>query len=252
MYVSEFIGTALLVFIGLSVVIALWSQKSPLYDLPVSITIKRILTGILFGSTGAAIAFSRIGKVSGAHINPAVTVAFWLERKIKWRDAMMYIVAQLAGGVLGATGLSIWGGIGSADHYGASLPKAGVAIWQPLCGEIMCGFLLVALIFVMASHKTTQKFTPLINPPLFAFLNVFESSWSGASANPARSFGPALVADIWHGQWIYFVGPCLGAGLAVVIVRSGIIGRHRPAEARLYHFDRRLHDVLLNIPQPLL
>ncbi len=247
MYLSEFMGTALLVFIGLSIVIALWSPASPLYALPLSLTWRRIVTGLLFGGTGATIAYSRVGKVSGAHINPAVTIAFWLENKIKAPDALCYIAVQLAGGLLGAAALLAWAGIGFADHFGASLPEAGKPIWLPLAGEIVCGFLLVALIFIMASHKATQKFTPLINPPLFAFLNVFESSLSGASANPARSLGPAAIADMWQGQWIYFVGPCLGGALAVGVLRLKLIGSHCPAEARLFHFHHRPHDAVLNL-----
>src|ERR1700760_1789964 len=102
LYVSEFIGTFLLVFVGLSIVVALWGHGAPLAWLPLAPGWRRLLNGALFGATGALIAFSHCGKVSGAHINPAVTLAFWLEDKLKWRDALGYVVAQLAGGMLGA------------------------------------------------------------------------------------------------------------------------------------------------------
>ncbi len=69
-------------------------------------------------------------------------------------------------------------------------------------------------------------------------LNLFESPLSGASANPARSLGPAVIANTWAGQWIYFVGPCLGAALAVGALRLEVIGRHRPHEARTAHFSQ--------------
>jgi glycerol uptake facilitator-like aquaporin len=99
-----------------------------------------------------------------------------------------------------------------------------------------CIRLLVLLIFVFAAHKVTQPFTPLVNPPLFAILTWLEAPLSGASANPARSFGPELVAWTWPGRWIYWLGPGLGAGLAVWVLRHEQMRRHRPAEARLYHF----------------
>ncbi|MEA3205778.1 MAG: aquaporin, partial [Verrucomicrobiota bacterium] len=78
MYASELVGTALLVFLGLSIVIALWGRDAPLASLPISPDARRLLNGFLFGSVGAAIAYSPIGKMSGAHINPAMTFAFWL------------------------------------------------------------------------------------------------------------------------------------------------------------------------------
>lgn len=78
MYAAEFAGTALLVFLGLSIVIAMWGHDAPFASLPISPGARRLITGFLFGSIGAAIAFSPIGRMSGAHINPAVTFAFWL------------------------------------------------------------------------------------------------------------------------------------------------------------------------------
>jgi aquaporin Z len=236
MYASELVGTALLVFLGLSVVIALWGRGGPLASLPIPADTRRLLNGFLFGSVGAAIAFSPIGKMSGAHINPAVTFAFWLERKLLWRDASFYVLAQLVGAAFGAVALLIWGSVGASDEWGASLPDRSVPLWLPIAGETVCTFLLILLIFVFAAHKSTQPFTPLVNPPLFAVLTWLEAPLSGASANPARSFGPALVAGLWQGWWVYWIGPCLGAGLAVVVLRLKLFGWQRPTEARVCHF----------------
>ena len=236
MYLSELVGTAVLVFVGLSIVIALWGQNAPLESLPLSPPARRALNGFLFGSVGAAIAFSPVGRISGAHINPAMTLAFWLERKIKWRDALGYLVAQSLGGVLGSVGLLLWGGIAASDGYGASVPAAGMPILWPLLGEVLGGFLLVTCVFVLVAHASTRWYTPLCNPPLFCLLTWLEAPLSGASANPARSLGPAVVSGLWQGQWIYWVGPGLGAALAVIVLRLDVIGRHRPHEARLFHF----------------
>jgi aquaporin Z len=236
MYASELVGTALLVFLGLSIVIALWGRGAPLTFLPIPAEARRLLTGFLFGCVGAAIAFSPIGKMSGAHINPAMTFAFWLEGKLRWRDASCYTLAQLIGAAFGAAALVLWGASGASDTWGASLPMKGVPHWLPIAGEAFCTFLLVVLIFTFAAHKTTQPFTPLVNPPLFAVLTWLEAPLSGASANPARSFGPQLIAWIWQDWWIYWVGPCLGAALAVAVLRLHLFRRLRPSEARMCHF----------------
>ena len=236
LYAAEFAGTLLLVAVGLSIVIALWAPNGPLANLPLGIPARRVVTGLLFGTTGALIALSPLGKLSGAHINPAMTLAFWLEGRIKACDALGYIVAQVLGGIAGATLLLAWGPVGADDSYGASLPNPHLPIWLPLGGEVICGFALVLLIFIMAAHKATRPFTPWINPPLFALLNLFESPASGASANPARSIGPALMAGTWHGQWIYIVGPCAGAALAVGLLNLHVLGRHHPEEARTAQF----------------
>jgi aquaporin Z len=236
MYASELVGTALLVFLGLSIVIALWGRGAPFASWPISPDARRLLNGFLFGAVGAAIAFSPIGKMSGAHINPAMTLAFWLDGKLRWRDASFYIVAQLVGAGFGAVALLVWGSVGASDQWGASLPNRYVPTWLPVVGETVCTFLLVVLIFVFAAHKVTQPFTPLVNPPLFAVLTWLEAPLSGASANPARSFGPALIAWVWQGWWVYWIGPCLGAALAVAVLRFDMFRFHRPAEARLCHF----------------
>jgi aquaporin Z len=236
MYTSELVGTALLVFLGLSIVIALWGHGAPFASLPISPDVRRLLNGFLFGSVGAAIAFSPIGRMSGAHINPAMTFAFWLEGKLQWRDASCYIVAQMVGAGFGAAALLVWGSVGSSDEWGASLPDTSVPNWLPIAGETLCTFLLVLLIFVFAAHKVTQPFTPLVNPPLFAILTWLEAPLSGASANPARSFGPELIAWIWQGWWVYWLGPCLGAALAVAVLRVDLFRRFRPLEARICHF----------------
>lgn len=109
LYMAEFIGTAVLVLVGVSVVILMFGEGSPGSRLIPSKGLRLFLTGGLFGSVGALIAVSPIGRISGAHINPAVTLAFWLEGMLAWRDAAFYILAQFAGSVVGAMPLLAWG-----------------------------------------------------------------------------------------------------------------------------------------------
>jgi len=237
MYAAELAGTALLVLVGLSFVIALNGEGGPLLPFLPWPGPRRALSGFLFGSTAALIALSPLGRISGAHINPAATFAFWLENKIKWRDAIGYVLAQCLGGVLGALPLPfLWGRAGRSLHEGVTLPDPALPVIWPVLGEGLCAGLLVALIFLTAARKATQVFTPLVSVPLFTVLVWLEAPLSGASANPARSFGPAVVTGIWQDHWIYWVGPGLGAALAVMLLRIETLGHRRPEEARLFHF----------------
>src|SRR5262245_34380390 len=99
---AELVGTALLVLVGLSLVIVMFGYGSPMTWVLPREELRRLLTGFLFGTTGALIALSPVGKESGAHINPAVTLGFWLMRKLDPGIAIAYVLAQLAGALIGA------------------------------------------------------------------------------------------------------------------------------------------------------
>ncbi|QRM30364.1 MIP/aquaporin family protein [Microvirga sp. VF16] len=236
LYVAEFIGTGLLVLFGVSVVILMFGQGSPGSRLIPTEGLRLFLTGGLFGSVGALIAVSPIGRISGAHINPAVTLAFWLEGKLAWRDTALYILAQLAGSVVGAMPLLAWGSMGQSVAFGATQPGPEVPAWAAMLGEAGVTFLLVLAILTTAAHPRTQRFTPLVMPAVLSILVWLEAPISGASANPARSFGPALVANIPIDPWIYMVGPSLGAVLYAGLVRLEAVHLPRVTVARLFHF----------------
>jgi aquaporin Z len=236
LYGAEFLGTALLVGVGVSIVILMFGQGSPVERLVPGAAMRRFLTGGLFGSVATLIAISPLGKVSGAHINPAVTLAFWLEGKLAWRDATLYVLAQFAGAVAGALPLLAWGAMGQSMSFGATVPGQGMPVWAALMGEAGVTFLLVMTIFTTAAHPRTRNFTPFTMPILFSVLVWLEAPVSGTSANPARSFGPALIAGVFDHQWIYFVGPSLGAILAIGVIRLEALGLPRVTVARLFHF----------------
>ena len=100
-FVSELVGTALLVLVGLTVVILMFGTGSPGAQTIPDEGLRRLITGFLFGTTGALIALSPVGTESGAHINPVVTFGFWMMGKLKSRNAVAYVLAQLTGAVLG-------------------------------------------------------------------------------------------------------------------------------------------------------
>ena len=236
LYAAEFAGTALLVGVGVSIVVVMFGRGSPLPALLPDVGLRRFLTGGLFGSVAALLAVSAIGRVSGAHLNPAVTLAFWLEGQLGWRDAACYVLAQFAGGLAGAVPLLTWGEVGRSVAFGATLPGTGISVREAVLGEAAVTAVLILALFTAAAHARTRPFTPLTIPVAFSVLVWLEAGVSGASANPARSFGPALVAGVTRDLWIYMVGPCLGAVVAVGLLRLEVMGLRRVSVARLFHF----------------
>jgi aquaporin Z len=105
-----------------------------------------------------------------------------------------------------------------------------------MLGEAGVTFLLILAILTTAAHPRTRRFTPLVMPAVLSVLVWLEAPISGASANPARSFGPALVANVPVDPWIYLLGPSFGAILYVVLVRLEAVRLPRVTVARLFHF----------------
>lgn len=231
---SEVIGTALLVLGGLSVVIFMFGAGTPMASVLPSEGWRRLITGFLFGSTGALIAISPVGKASGAHINPAVTLAFRWMGKLDVRTTLVYIGGQCLGGILGCVPLLAWGNMGRSVAYGATTPGAGYSALAALAGECLTTFLMVTLLAVFLAFRRIRPFTPGIFPPLFAILVWAEAPISGTSANPARSLGPSIISGQWQSGWIYWAGPILGS-LAACLLCSALA--RRITVAKLYHFD---------------
>jgi len=233
-FFSELIGTALLLLVGLSAVIAMFGTGSPMVRLIPNEGLRRLITGFLFGTTGATIALSAVGKESGAHINPVVTMVFWLFRRLHSRVAIVYVVAQLAGGIIGSLPLLAWGQMGRSVAFGATLPGAGYSTLAVLLGEIVTTFTMVSLLVIFIGFRRTRPFTPGIFPILYAIMVYLEAPISGTSTNPARSLGPGIVSGEWQGWWIFWIGPLIGAFLASLA--CSFLAK-RIMVAKLYHFD---------------
>jgi aquaporin Z len=228
------IGTAALLLVGLSLVVLMFGEGSPVIGILPSEGWRRLVTGFLFGTTGALIALSPVGKRSGAHINPIVTLAFRLMGKLDLRTTLGYIGAQLAGAVLGSLPLLAWGSMGRSVAFGATLPGSGYAIGTVLLGEVVTTFAMVTGLCVFLGFRRIRPFTPAMFPFLYAVMVWSESPISGTSTNPARTLGPALISGQWEGWWIYWVGPIVGA-VAACIACSALA--RRITVAKLYHFD---------------
>jgi aquaporin Z len=233
-FASELVGTALLVLVGLSLVILMFGEGSPVKGVLPSEGWRRLITGFLFGTTGALIALSPVGMRSGAHINPIVTLAFRLMGKLDLRNTLGYIMAQLSGAILGALPLLAWGSMGRSVAFGATLPGDGYPIETVLLGEVITTFAMVAGLCVFLGFRRIRPFTPAMFPFLYAVMVYAESPISGTSTNPARSLGPAIVSGQWQGWWIYWVGPLIGS-IAACLVCSLLA--KRITVAKLYYFD---------------
>jgi MIP family channel proteins len=169
------------------------------------------------GTVGIALVFGLVimvmvyatGHLSGAHINPAVTVAFTLTRHFPARDALAYVGAQVAGATAGALLLlAVW--TDKPANLGATTPT--VATGSALVYEIVLSAFLMFVIMAVATDTRAVGAAAAIAIGATVGLDaLFGGPVTGASMNPARSFGPALAAGEWRGFWIYVVGPLIGA-----------------------------------------
>ena len=181
-----------------------------------------------------------MGKVSGAHLNPAVSVAFSLRRDFPWRRVPGYVLVQLAGAVLAAWFLQAVVGVSSA--YGATYPAAGWPAGDAFLLEAVLTLGLVSVILGTASGA--QNLGPIAAIGVGAYIalaGLWASPISGASMNPARSFGPAAVAADLRSYWVYVAGPLVGAVAAVgiaFVLRGGGGGRSASAAAQGGLFTR--------------
>ena len=155
-----------------------------------------------------------MGLVSGAHLNPVVSLAFALRREFPWRRIPAYIAAQVVGSVLAC--LVLWALVGRYAHLGATLPGPGVGDLQAMAMEAFLTMGLVSTILGTASGaQNVGTLSALAVGGYVALAGLWSSPISGASMNPVRSFGPALVSGDFAHFWVYLVGPLAGALLAV-------------------------------------
>ena len=204
--IAEFVGTFFLVFAGTGAIVV----DSITHD------VTHVGISLVFGLVIAALIYS-LGHVSGAHFNPAVTVGFWALGEFPSRRVPWYVAAQLIGAVAAsALLLAMFGKLGG---LGITLPQGAAS--TSLVLETAMTFLLVFVIFGSAVHgKAVKSFAGIAIGATIALDALFGGPISGASMNPARSIGPALVTGIWQDQWIYVVGPIVGALLAVAAYKT--------------------------------
>jgi aquaporin Z len=187
-----------------------------------------------------------MGAVSGAHLNPVVSLAFALRGDFPWKRLPGYVLVQLVGATLAC--LFVYAVFGDVQHLGATLPGRGYANWQALLMEIALTGTLVSVILGTASAaQNVGAIAALGVGGYIALAGLWSAPVSGTSMNPARSFGPALVSGDFSSYWVYVLGPIAGTLIAVgcaYILRgaggdltsrragSGALGAAEPGEGR--------------------
>jgi MIP family channel proteins len=198
---AEGLAAFALVFAGCGAVVANVQYDEELGAVGISLVFGLVIMVMVYAT----------GHLSGAHINPAVTIAFTLSRHFPGRDAAAYVVAQLAGASAGAlTLLAVWPD--RPGELGATVPSVGVG--SALAYEVLLtAFLMFVIMAVATDTRAVGAAAAIAIGGTVGLDALFGGAVTGASMNPARSFGPALAAGEWRDFWLYVVGPVVGAGL---------------------------------------
>jgi len=218
---AELVGTFALVFIGGGSVVANAFTRGALG-----------LPGIaLAHGLVLAIVISATGHISGGHINPAVTFGFLLTRRISPLMALIYVVAQLVGGILAGLALNFAfrGLVAEAAKMATPVLAEGVGVWQGSFLEMLLTFFLVFAVFGTAVHPRAPAIGGFGIGLVLTFDILMGGSLTGASMNPARTLGPAVAAMHWDDHWVYWLGPLVGGGLAALLYHYLLMGREREA-----------------------
>jgi aquaporin Z len=216
-----------------------YSDESPLRSLGLSAVSNSTMMGTAVAVTTFIIIRSPLGRRSGAHMNPSVTMTFlWLGRIHRW-DAAWYVTAQFIGAIAGVLAAREILGMqlsASSVQYLVTVPsKHGNG--ATFAGEFLLSGILMASILYSSNHRRLARFTPTLVAVLTILFFVLSPSRSGFSVNPARTVSSAVFAGTWQGVWIYFAAPCLGM-LSAAAVYIKTVGLNRVYCAKVFHDTR--------------
>ncbi|MCH8066827.1 MAG: MIP family channel protein [Chloroflexi bacterium] len=231
---AEFIATGLFVFLGTASVVVVVATLGD--D---KMTAAGILTIALAHGLAIAVLVAAIARISGGHINPAVTFAAAMTGKMKVSTAILYVGAQLGAAILGVLLLKgiiagpFEAGLGAhgLNSLGILDDQVGDGAGAGLLLEAVLTFALVFVVFATAIDKKGLKhLAPMAYGLIVLVDHLVALPLTGASMNPARSFGPAIVANIWTDHWIYWLGPLIGAGVAALVYEFVFLHREDGGE----------------------
>jgi aquaporin NIP len=205
-YFAEAVGTFCLVFAGTGAIVI---------DSLTHGAVTHVGVGLTFGFIVMAMIYA-FGDVSGAHLNPAVTLGFFIAQRLSARCVLPYIFSQLAGALLGS--LAILALFGNHVSLGATLP-AGPASQAFALEAILTAILMLVILNVSTGSKETGAMAGIAVGAVIALEALFAGPITGASMNPARSLAPALVSGNFRAVWVYIFAPLIGSALAVPIWR---------------------------------
>jgi aquaporin NIP len=205
-YISEFIGTFSMIFCGTGAMTINEVTGGEVTHVGIAITWGLIVMAMIYA----------FGETSGAHFNPAVTIAFAYAKKFAWKEVPKYILAQVLGGVLAS--LILWFLFPASEFLGATIPT--VDVWRAFVLELLLTFfLMVVIINVSTGSKEIGVVAGIAIGAVVLLEAMFAGPITNASMNPARSFAPAIVSGNLQHLWMYMIAPILGALLAVVSCR---------------------------------
>ena len=201
---AELLGTFTLVFVGSLSILAANTLQAP------------IQVAVAFGFGLALLAgLYAFGELSGGHFNPAVSLAMFLSRRLTSTAMIAYWIVQLTGAVLAS--VAVWISFSRTDVASTVTGTSNATAWEALWLELLLTAIFVAVI-LQSTRSERVRGTALVAIPLtLAAAHLAAIPFSGASLNPARSFGPALVGGEWGDFWIYIVGPLVGGALGALV-----------------------------------
>lgn len=199
---------------------------------------RRLLSGIAMGITAILLIYSKWGKQSGAHMNPAVTLAHLHLNRIQKTDAFWYIAAQLTGASSGVAFISFlfpaYMGSDVVNYVVTTPGTGGVAI--AFIAELAMAAVLFAMV-LLVSNSPYAKYTGYVAGFVVCCYIWFEAPLSGMSINPARSFGSAINAGVWFSYWIYILAPVAGMQLSAWLYRKSYLQLHGECKTMRCHFS---------------
>ena len=202
-YISEFLGTFILVFAGCGAIVTNEFSDGTVSHSGIALTFGLVVMALIYA----------FGEISGAHFNPAVTLAFTYAKKFPLKEVPKYIASQCIGAIAGAA--MIWVLFPENEYLGTTLPQ--IDVWRTFVFEALLTFILMLVIInVSTGSKETGIMAGIAIGGVVWFEAQFAGPITGASMNPARSIGPALVSGHLEHLWLYILAPILGALLAVV------------------------------------
>jgi aquaporin Z len=212
LYIFEAIELALFMLSACAFTVFLFDPSYPALHIFPSAFFRRSLMGIAMGITAILIIHSPMGKRSGAHFNPAITLTYYRLRKISTWDATFYVLFQFMGGVLGVGVAAICFGSTLAAptvEYAVTVPGIG-GVAGAFLAEFFMAALLMGVVLWMTNRPALANYTSYCVGLLISFYVLFFAPVSGFSINPARTVGSAVFAGIWTAVWLYFAAPLLG------------------------------------------
>ena len=221
---AEFVGTFTLIFIGAGSILTLTKMLEPATNgsaqaLGVYGSLTLVSVALAHG-LAIAVMVSAVGHISGGHFNPAITIGFFVTRRLAPTLALVYLSVQLLGATAAAL-LLRWffsASVRATTNLGAPGLASGISVWQGVVIEGVLTFFLVWVVFATAadpggSFKSIAGLAIGFTITLDIFMG---GPYTGAAMNPARAVGPELVQNFWSDGWVYWVGPLIGAGLAAL------------------------------------